>query len=351
MHVLVTGSAGYIGSSLVPKLIDAGHTVTGVDTGYFGDCCIDESVRLASYVVRDIRMLQLSNFAGVDAVVHLAALSNDPLGELDPVCTFQINHAAAVRVAELAKAAGAHRFIFSSSCSVYGNGGSTPLSEQDPVHPLTAYAASKVAAESDVIQLADSTFTTVVLRNATAYGYSPMLRFDLMPNYQTGLGYTCGIVSLLDDGSAWRPFVHVDDISNVIILMLSASTHVVNGETFNIGKSSDCLRVRDVADIITAIIPNARLAKKVRAERDYRSYQIDDSKFRNAFPKFRFTYDVAAGIAGLICQYSRIGLTETRLQSEHFRRLPVLLNRLKLGQLDSSLYWVGSHHPIHETDL
>lgn len=342
MLVLVTGNRGYIGSVMVPMLQAAGFEVIGLDSdlfegSVFGDATITGGIPDIPYLRKDIRDIDLSDLKGVDAIVHLCALSNDPLGNLNPKVTHEINQEGSVRLAKLAKKAGIQRFVFSSSCSVYGASSSEIVNEESEVNPLTPYAISKVLAEESIKKLADSNFCPTFLRSSTAYGLSPMLRFDLVVNNFVAWSYTKGTVLLKSDGSAWRPFVHIEDISRAFITVLNAPHDLVRGQIFNVGKNEENYRIREVAEIVQRIVPNSRIGYVEGAEPDSRSYKVEFNKIAGLLSDFEPKWSVTSGAKQLYDAYTKVGLLVEDFEGPRYRRILNLKNSLRSGRLDSSL--------------
>jgi nucleoside-diphosphate-sugar epimerase len=340
VKVLVTGSHGYIGSALVPALRAAGHDVTGLDAMYYRGCDLyagDEGVRTLELDVRDVRPADL---AGFDGIVHLAALSNDPLGDLDRELTLEVNYRATVRLAEAAKAAGVARFVFASSCSMYGSSGEDDFVDEDaPLRPLTAYAESKVRAEEELADLADESFSPVSMRNATAYGVSPRLRVDLVLNNLVGWAHTTGAVRILSDGTPWRPLVHVQDIAGAALAALEAPAETVRGEAFNVGAASENHQVRDLAEIVRETVGDCTVEYAGRGDPDPRSYRVDFRKLERAFPSFRTRWTAAAGARELRDAYHRSRLDLPAFEGPRYTRLKRLRELLASGALDAELRW------------
>jgi nucleoside-diphosphate-sugar epimerase len=338
LKVLVTGSHGYIGSVTVPVLRAAGHEVTGLDTCYYRGCDLYEAEEPAPLLELDVRDVRPEHLAGFDGVVHLAALSNDPLGDLDRELTLEINYRATVRLARAAKEAGVERFVFSSSCSMYGASGEDDLVDEDaPLRPLTAYAESKVRAEEELAALADAAFAPVSMRNATAYGVSPRLRVDLVLNNLVGWAHTTGAVRILSDGTPWRPLVHVEDIAGAALAALEAPADVVRGEAFNVGAATENYQVRDLAEIVRETVGDCAIEYAGSGDPDPRSYRVDFSKLTRAFPDLATRWDARAGAAELLEAYRGVGLDLAGFEGPRYTRLKRLRELLDAGELDADL--------------
>jgi nucleoside-diphosphate-sugar epimerase len=339
MRVLVTGHNGYIGSVLVPMLVRAGHEVTGLDNYLYGDCTFGDDVLDPPSLRMDIRDVEIADFEGFDAVMHLAAISNDPVGDLNPDTTYEINHRAAVRVATLAKQARVPRFIFSSSCSLYGAAGDALLDERAAFNPVTPYGESKVLAEQEMMALADDDFSPTFLRNATAYGLSPRLRGDLVVNNLVGFAFTTGAVLIKSDGTPWRPLVHIADISRAFLAVLTAPTQLVHNEAFNVGATDENYRISEVAAIVEEVVPGSKITYADGGGPDKRCYRVNCDKIRAVLPEFRTDWTVRRGVEELFGAYQRHGLTIDDFQTPRFLRIQHVKKLLADGLIDSRLQW------------
>jgi len=340
MRVLVTGSNGYIGSVLVPLLAGNGHEVRGLDSDLYRACTYGPTFPEFRCTRKDIRDVDLSDLNGYEAVIHLAALSNDPLSDLNPGLTFEINHAASVRLAILAKEAGVKRFLFSSSCSTYGASGDNILNESASFNPVTPYGTTKVLVEKDVSALADDTFSPTFLRNATAYGVSPRMRFDLVLNNLVAWAYASGVVYLKSDGTPWRPLVHVEDIARAFIATLQAPRETVHNEAFNIGSNGENYRILDLAKIVEKTVPGCRIEFAKDAGPDKRCYRVDFGKFRSAFPEQQPKWDAGTGAVDIYESYRKYGIRQEDFEGPRYKRIDHIKQLISTGRLDATLRWV-----------
>lgn len=337
MRVLLTGHQGYLGTVMAPVLAAAGHEVVGLDSGLFADCVLGPMPADPPGHQVDLRDVTVKQLSGMDAVIHLAALSNDPLGALAPEFTYDINHHASVRLAALAKEAGVHRFLYASTCSVYGTSGSDGLVDEDaPLRPVTPYAESKVRVEDDLVALADDDFTPVSLRNATAFGFSPRLRADIVLNNLVGHAFLSGEARVLSDGTPWRPLVHARDVAAAFAAALVAPREAVHAKAFNIGMDQNNLTVADIAAEVVEAVPGARLVITGEAGADPRSYRVDFTRVRAAIPDFHPEWTVKAGAVELVDAYQRYGLTRHDFE-RRYTRLARLSDRRTAGTLDDTL--------------
>ncbi|MCL8013280.1 NAD(P)-dependent oxidoreductase [Streptomyces sp. AS02] len=342
MRVLLTGHQGYLGTVMAPVLAAAGHEVVGLDAGLFADCVLGEPPADPSGHRVDLRDVTAEHVAGVDAVIHLAALSNDPLGSLAPELTYDINHHASVRLARLARDAGVRRFLYASTCSVYGAAGDPDLSnlvaEDAPLRPVTPYAESKVRVEDDLHALADGDFSPVYMRNATAFGYSPRLRADIVLNNLVGHALLSGEVLVLSDGTPWRPLVHAADIARAFTAALTAPRDAVHDRAFNIGSEINNVTVAEIAEQVAEAVSGSKVVITGETGADPRSYRVDFSRFRAAIPGFDCEWTVKRGALELADAYREFGLTREDFD-RRFTRLAVLRAASEAGTVDDTLRW------------
>ncbi|WP_328940679.1 SDR family oxidoreductase [Streptomyces sp. NBC_00250] len=342
MRVLLTGHQGYLGTVMAPVLAAAGHEVVGLDSGLFADCVLGPPPADPSGHRVDLRDVTAEHLAGVDAVIHLAALSNDPLGSLAPDLTYDINHHASVRLAELARDAGVRRYLYASTCSVYGASGDPDLSnlvnEDAPLRPVTPYAESKVRVEDDLHALADGDFTPVYMRNATAFGFSPRLRADIVLNNLVGHALLSGEVLVMSDGTPWRPLVHAADIARAFTAALTAPREAVHDRAFNIGSEINNVTVAEIAEQVAEAVSGSKVVITGETGADPRSYRVDFARFRAAIPDFDCEWTVKQGALELADAYRKFGLTQEDF-ARRFTRLAVLRAASEAGAVDSTLRW------------
>ncbi|MEW2499452.1 SDR family oxidoreductase [Amycolatopsis sp. NPDC047767] len=337
MRVLLTGHTGYLGTVMAPVLTEAGHDVVGLDSGLFAGCLLGPAPKDLPSITVDLRDVRPEHIEGFDAVIHLAALSNDPLGSLAPELTYDINHHASVRLAQLAKDAGVGRYLYASTCSVYGASGGGGLVDEDaPLRPVTPYAESKVRVEDEVSKLADDGFTPVYMRNATAFGFSPRLRADIVLNNLVGHAYLSGEVLVLSDGTPWRPLVHARDIARAFTAALDAPREAVHNKAFNIGTERNNVTVAEIAQEVVEAVPGSKLRITGEAGADPRSYRVDFSRFREAIPGFECEWGVKDGALQLIDAYRAYELTKEQFE-RRFTRLNWLSDRQAAGAVDDTL--------------
>ena len=338
MRVLVTGHNGYIGQVLCPLLSEAGHEVVGLDTYFYEGCQFDPCPEVES-IRRDIRDVTPEDLAGVDAVAFLAALSNDALGDLDAGLTEEINDSATVRFARMAKQVGVQRFVFSSSCSLYGAGADKVLTEDSGMNPVTPYGKAKIDVELALTTLADDNFSPTYMRNATAYGLSPSLRIDLVVNNLAGYAVTSGEVLLKSDGTAWRPLVHVEDISRAFVAALEAPRDVIHDQAFNVGRNDENFQIRQVAQIVHEAVEGSTIEFAEGASADTRNYRVSFDKIESQLPAFKPQWTVRTGTDALVAAYRSHGLTLEELSSTKYLRIKTILGHRDEGRLDPKLRW------------
>ena len=340
MRILLTGHDGYIGHVLTPMLLERGHEVTGLDSCLYEDCGFASGKALQVPVLRkDVRDVELQDLRGFDAVAHLAGISNDPLGDLAPQTTYAINHEASVKLARLAKQAGVQRFVFSSSCSNYGAAGNDYLDENAGFNPVTPYAESKVWTERDVAPMADDSFSPTFLRSATAFGVSKRLRGDLVVNNLVGYAVTTGQVLIKSDGMPWRPLVHIEDISRAFVSVLEAPRELVHNQSFNVGMTDENYRVREVAQMVSEVVPGSKVTFAGDASPDARNYRVNCDKIRKTLPAFKPQWTVRKGVEEVYAAYCENQTTAEEFLSSSFIRLKKIRELQTAGKLDDTLSW------------
>lgn len=341
MRVLITGHNGYIGSVLAPLVQAAGHEVVGLDTFLFEGGTFGDNGAQVDALRMDLRDVEASDLRGFDAVMHLAALSNDPLGDVNPQITYDINHLGSVRLARLAKEAGVQRLIFASSCSLYGVAGDELLTEEAAFNPITPYGVSKVLFERDVAKLADDDFSPTFLRNSTAYGVSPRLRADVVVNNLVAIAFTTGEVVIQSDGTPWRPLVHIEDISRAFLAVLQAPRELVHNEAFNVGRTEENYRVRDLGELVEQVVPGSKVKYAEGGGPDPRCYRVDCGKLMRTLPAYRPQWTVRRGMEQLRDAFEANGLTRDELLGDRYFRIKRIRALQSEGLLDASLRWTS----------
>ncbi|MEL7297284.1 MAG: SDR family oxidoreductase [Pseudomonadota bacterium] len=339
MKVLVTGHQGYIGTVMVPMLLDAGFDVVGLDSNLYRYCTYGDEPLAVPTIQKDVRDVTATDLEGIDAVVHLAALSNDPLGNINPNLTYDINHLASVQIAKAAKQAGTQRFVFASSCSMYGKAGDDVLDESATFNPVTAYAKSKVLVEQEVSAMADDNFSPTFMRNATAYGVSPRMRFDLVINNLVAWAMTTGKILMKSDGTPWRPLVHIEDISLAVICALNAPRDVAHNLAVNVGTNTENYQMRDLAQMVKDTVPNCDIEYAEGASPDERCYRVNFDKIRDVFPDFKPRWTALKGVEQCYESYNRYGLNADDYEGIKFKRIAHIKHLIAEGKLTDELRW------------
>jgi len=341
MRVLVTGHKGFIGTILIPLFLKDGHDVVGLDSDLYRRCTYGSGMTVIPEIIKDVRDVEKEDLnQGFDAIIHLAALSNDLLGDLNSQHTMDINYSATLRIAEIAKEIGVKRFLFASSCSMYGAAGEAVLDESAQFNPVTTYAESKVKSEAELQNLADDHFSPTYLRNATAYGVSPRIRFDVVVNNLTAWAYTTGKILMKSDGTPWRPLVHIEDISKAFLTLMKAPREKVHNQAFNIGINSENYQIRKVADFVGNVVPDCVISFANDASPDLRNYRVNFDKFHHAFPENGLNWTVPSGIRQIYNSYKKIGLNAEDYEGIKYKRIAHIKHLLASGALDESLRWV-----------
>lgn len=348
MRILLTGNMGYIGTVMAPMLAEAGYEVIGLDSNLFQKCTFGEEPVSFPTICKDLRDVEPADLEGFETVIHLAGLSNDPLGNINPDLTYEINQGASIRLARLARKGGVKRFLFSSSCSTYGASGDRVLDEDSEFNPVTPYARSKVLVEQELSQLADRDFSPVYLRNATAYGVSPRHRFDLVLNNLVAWAFTTGRVRMTSDGTPWRPIVHIEDISRAFLAVLQTPRELTHNQAFNVGRGQENYQIRDIAQIVEQTVPNCRVEFAGTGEPDTRCYRVDFGRITKVLPNFKPQWDARKGALQLYEAYKRVGLCVSDFEGVRFKRIDHIKHLLASGSLTPTLRWARSYPQVLE---
>jgi nucleoside-diphosphate-sugar epimerase len=349
MKILVTGTEGYLGSLLAPTLMREGHEILAVDTGFYKSGWLYHGAPMTPQTLnKDIREITANDLAGIDAVIHMAELSNDPTGELAPHITYEINHKGSVRLAQLAKRAGVARFVYMSSCSVYGLAAESYVTEESPVNPQTAYAICKTLVERDLRPMADDRFSPTFLRNATAYGASPRMRFDIVLNNLAGLAWTTREIKMVSDGTPWRPLVHALDIAQAIVCTLNAPRQAIHNQTFNVGETTHNYTIKEVAEVVAEIFPGCHLSFGQQGA-DNRSYRVSFDKIKAGLPGFHCAWDARRGAQQLHDVFQQIDMTPEVFNGRGFTRLKQLEYLIRTRQIDQDFFWRNGRSAVIAT--
>ncbi len=339
MKVLVTGHRGFIGTIMIPILLKEGFDVVGLDTDLYRGCTYGESITNIPSLIKDVRDINKDDLQGIDAIVHLAALSNDPLGNIDPDLTYDINYKASIHLAELARDVGVQRFLFASSCSMYGKAGDKHLDETANFNPVTAYAKSKVYVERDLKEMANDDFSPVFLRNATAYGVSPRIRFDLVINNLAAWAHTTGKIHMKSDGTPWRPLVHIEDITQAVVCALKAPRETIHNLAVNVGSNDENYQMKELAELVKEIVPDCEIEYAEDASPDTRCYRVNFDKIHRVFPEFKTNWTARMGVEQCYRSYEEYGLNKADYEGIRYKRIAHIENLIAEGKLGRDLRW------------